>query len=85
MGLLISAPGTRFPRGGPGASSAPLAPAGSPVTSQSRRSRVPSAPIIREENNLNHCNILFPALQIVLQSFIFWQVAEITVSYRSRQ
>ncbi len=47
---MISAPGTRFPRGGPGASSALKAPAGSPVTSLSRRSRVPSAPINRGAN-----------------------------------
>ncbi len=47
-GLLISAPGTRFPRGAPGASSTLLAPAGSPVTSISRRSRVPSAPINKD-------------------------------------
>jgi hypothetical protein len=41
----ISAAGTCFPRGGPGASSALKAPAGSPVTSLSRRSQVPSATI----------------------------------------
>jgi hypothetical protein len=41
----ISAAGTCFPRGGPGASSTLKAPAGSPVTSLSRRSQVPSASI----------------------------------------
>jgi hypothetical protein len=41
----ISTAETCFPRGGPGASSALLAPAGSPVTSISRRSQVPSATI----------------------------------------
>jgi len=76
MGRLISAPGTRFPRGGPGASSAMNAPAGSPVTSLSRRSRVPSAPINREAMQPKVLQHTFSNLaKCVKISFIFWQAA----------
>jgi hypothetical protein len=69
-GLLISAPGTRFPRGGPEASSAlgrlrglqrPLSPAGvecPPLQSTGR------------QINLKYCNTLIPPC--VLQSFLYF-------------
>jgi hypothetical protein len=64
MGLLISSPGTRFP------------PVGSPVTSISRRSRVPSAPINRKANQPNVLHHTFSNLAKYFAIFsIFWQVA----------
>jgi hypothetical protein len=74
-GLLISAPGTRFPRGGPGASSALWRPAGSPMTSLSRRSRVPSSPISRVANQPKEWQHTFSNLAKCVAIFlIFWQV-----------
>jgi len=114
MGLLISAPGTRFPRGGPGArlaaapspsrslrscrwsqrttsTSGPPARVGAgqdasafpsprrwkrlrgPVTSQSRRSRVPSAPINREA--IQFKVLLHTFSTLATNFFIFWQAA----------
>ena len=54
---VFSAPVARFPRAGPGSSSALNAPAGSPVPRLSRRSRAPSAPINRVEKSTLNFNI----------------------------
>ncbi len=49
-----------------------LAPAGSPVTSLSRRSRVPSAPINRVSNQPKYCHTLLLLFLYLLQSLLYF-------------
>jgi hypothetical protein len=77
MGLLISATGTRFPRGGPGASSA-LAPVGSPVTSDPAGVECPPLQSTARQNNqtivFQH-TFLFNFAKCIAILFMFWQAA----------